>query len=305
MENEFVVFAFSGVLPNSGRAVAAEYSFTLEQIPGAVPGTGPEAAVASYRMRAAVALGEAAPVTGRGEIIVDETAISRVDLFTEVDVLNVSFVQDAADAEEFFSFNLRFEAPGDTLDAPVLPGPAQLDRFEFVQGVFFEQTGMGGMQAQRPIAIDEVEGSTRTAPISAGVTVAQAQQVALIYEAARDRDGVIDEPGLNYWIDQREEGLSARALARVFLDSREFEASFGDPDTLTNEGLVRVLFENVLERAPDADGLGFWINELARPDFDRADLVLAFAAAPENVEGLPILATLAEVDDGRWAFLEG
>ncbi len=305
METDVIVFTFSGVLPSSGRRISAEFTYTRDQFPAEVPDSSPGDDVALYRTRGTVTLGDAAPVSGPGEIIVDDTATSRVDFFSEVDVLNVSFVQDAADAAEFFSFNLRFEAPGDTLANASPPGAAALDRFEFVQGVYLEQTDPDGSQSQRPIEITEVSGGRRTETITVGLTVAQAQQVALIYEAALDRDGLIDEPGLNYWIDQRELGLSARGLAQIFLDSREFERSFGDPDRLTNSELVEQLFENVLDRAPDPSGVSFWVNELARPDFDRADLVLAFAESAENVAGLPIIGNLTEVSDGQWAFVTG
>ncbi|MEM9147660.1 MAG: DUF4214 domain-containing protein [Pseudomonadota bacterium] len=100
-----------------------------------------------------------------------------------------------------------------------------------------------------------------------------------------------------------------RQLADAFLLSDEFNESFGEPfDTedpryLEDEAFVRVLYENVLDREADQGGLDFWRSVLDRPDFDRQDLLLAFSASIENVEGSPEVETLSEVGAGDWAFL--
>ncbi len=146
------------------------------------------------------------------------------------------------------------------------------------------------------------------AGVDGRITPNQAQQVAYLYEAGLDRDGNIDLPGLNFWIDRREEGLSERALSDAFLRSPEFNDSFGEPfdtgapDYLDDEALVIALYENVLDREFDQPGLDFWLGVLQQPNVDRADLLLAFAASDENVGGSPFVETLIEAEPGEWAF---
>lgn len=135
------------------------------------------------------------------------------------------------------------------------------------------------------------------------LTADQGQRVAYLYEAALDRDGNLDLPGLNFWIDQREAGLSEHALAERFLDSPEFEASIGGPDeTLVDRELVAQLYLNVLDRPGEENGIQFWTAALADPNFDRADLLLEFADSPENLAGSPEIEGIGEIAPGLWDF---
>ncbi len=127
--------------------------------------------------------------------------------------------------------------------------------------------------------------------------------MAYLYEAGLDRNGNIDLPGLNYWIDLREAGFAEKDLAWAFLSSNEFEAAFGAPETLSDRGLVEQLYWNVLDRQGEAAGVDFWEGVLGQPGYDRADLLLAFALSPENVAGSPFVEDLAEVAPGVWDFL--
>ena len=157
-----------------------------------------------------------------------------------------------------------------------------------------------------------------------GLDVEEAREIALLYEAGLDRDGDIDLPGLNFWIDAREAGLSKRGLAAEFLNSEEFQASaeafLGDGTDLTDETVrdqlvfsdedyVSLLYENVLERTPDAGGLAFWLGILegfadnpGEADTARERLLLAFAQSEENVAGSPAIETMTEIAPGDWAF---
>jgi T5SS/PEP-CTERM-associated repeat protein len=134
------------------------------------------------------------------------------------------------------------------------------------------------------------------------VSQEQAETVALLFEAALDRDGEIDPEGLNFWIDEREAGLTERELAGAFLEAPEFEEDFGDPDTLSDEAFLGVLYENILDREGEQAGIDFWAGILADPAVTREEILLAFAVSPENVAGSPEVETLAEVEDGIWAF---
>ncbi|MEO0995607.1 MAG: DUF4214 domain-containing protein [Pseudomonadota bacterium] len=138
--------------------------------------------------------------------------------------------------------------------------------------------------------------------VGEGATVARAQRVAYLYEAGLDRDGNIDLPGLNFWIDRAEDGLTNRQIAQAFIDSLEFEESFGDPDTLNDFSFVTVLYENVLDRTADDAGRNFWLSVLQQPDVDRAQLLLAFADSNENRTASAFVQNLEESDPGVWDF---
>ncbi len=152
------------------------------------------------------------------------------------------------------------------------------------------------------------EGSLVFMTAGSEVSVDQAQTVALLYEAAFDRDGDIDETGLNFWIDRREgdggPALTERELAAAFLASDEFIAAFGQISGIESEELVRLLYRNILDREGEAEGVAFWTGLLEDPagDFAPPDALLAFAESSENREATPLVDTLAEVDDGVWAF---
>lgn len=171
----------------------------------------------------------------------------------------------------------------------ILPGV--IDRFEF-SGDDGGDGGDGGGD----------DGGGDDGGLGQGLTVAEAKTVARLYEAGLDRDGNIDTPGLNFWIDGRENGLSERDLAFAFIGSNEFADSFGAPESLSDRAFVEVMYLNVLDRDGEVGGVNFWTAVLEGPDFDRADVLLAFAGSPENIAGTPLVETLAEVSAGEWDF---
>jgi len=152
------------------------------------------------------------------------------------------------------------------------------------------------------------DGRFRDCTLGSGLSPDDARTVALLFEAALNRDGAIGLEGLNFWIDKREEGLSERALAQNFLVSPEFRANFGEavdagsPDFLADRALVEVLFRNVLDRDGAEPGIDFWTARVAAPEFSRADLLIAFAESAENIAGSPFVETLSEVEPGFWDF---
>ncbi|MGF1445026.1 MAG: Ig-like domain-containing protein [Pikeienuella sp.] len=140
-------------------------------------------------------------------------------------------------------------------------------------------------------------------PAPDGITLGEAQTIAYLYEAGLDRDGDIDEPGLNFWIDRLAEGVPLEAIANAFLESEEFEESFGDIEELETLEYVDLLFANVLERPGDDLGRGFWLGRLADPDFTEANALIEFAISPENLAGSPAVADLSyDTNTGDWVF---
>ncbi|MEM9145640.1 MAG: DUF4214 domain-containing protein [Pseudomonadota bacterium] len=169
-----------------------------------------------------------------------------------------------------------------------------------------DQQPFGGRFAEgETLAFDGIRGIELQGP---GLSIGEARTVARLYEAGLDRNGNIDLPGLNFWIDQRGAGLTERALAQAFLGSAEFEAAFGDaldpgdPRFLTDRDLVQQLFRNVLDREGEQAGVDFWVGQLQTPAVTRADMLLAFAESPENIAGTPLVDTLVEDTTGDWFF---
>lgn len=130
-----------------------------------------------------------------------------------------------------------------------------------------------------------------------------AATVAYLYEAGLDRDGAIDLPGLNFWIGQREAGMSELALAQAFLDSDEFRAVVGNHTAMSDRQLVEALYRNVLNRDGEAAGVDFWTDAASDPAYSDAHLLLAFAESPENVTASPGVAALIETEPGLWDFM--
>lgn len=132
-----------------------------------------------------------------------------------------------------------------------------------------------------------------------------AERVALLYEAALNRDGNIDLPGLNFYIDVTErDGLSDEFLAQDLMTSPEFTASFGDANTLTNADFLEQIYLNVLDRASDAAGRQFYLDLLDAGTITKALALADIAVSPENTtESTAVLMGLYESADGDWDFL--
>ncbi len=104
-----------------------------------------------------------------------------------------------------------------------------------------------------------------------------ASAVARVYQATLGRHP--EEAGLAYWRGQVEAGFSLRDLVPLFLSSPESQARYGAQD---DAGFLTTLYQNVLERAPDAGGYAYWGQNLAA-GMARADVVMLFSQSPEFV----------------------
>ena len=102
-------------------------------------------------------------------------------------------------------------------------------------------------------------------------------QAFRLYQAAFDR--VPDLPGLGFWIKYMDLGLSVNGAAEQFMASPEFKTMYqGTDDT----AYITKLYSNVLHRAPEQSGLGFWINALEVLHTTRAEVLGFFSESPEN-----------------------
>ena len=132
-----------------------------------------------------------------------------------------------------------------------------------------------------------------------------AERVALLYEAALNRDGNIDLPGLNFYIDVTErDNLSDEFLAQDLMTSPEFTASFGDANTLSNSDFLEQIYLNVLDRPSDAAGRQFYLDLLDDGTITKALALADIAISPENTtESVEVLMRRYENSAGEWSFV--
>ena len=105
-------------------------------------------------------------------------------------------------------------------------------------------------------------------------------QVFRLYQASLGRAS--DAWGLGYWMDRADNGTSMRMIAEEFLTQKEFYEIYGENSS--NEVFLGKLYENVLNRQPDAEGFAYWMYRLTGTveDSNRAQVMLEFSESVEN-----------------------
>jgi hypothetical protein len=142
-------------------------------------------------------------------------------------------------------------------------------------------------------------------------------QIAAFYQAVLGR--VPDLPGLQYWEADLAKGDSLANIAAGFVTSGEFLARFPSASLTPDKGgphdtaFVTALYNNILDRAPDAGGLAYWVNSLATGAETRNTLLIAFTGSAENLSyitaadgALPLAATVLPLGTAtQWLVNEG
>lgn len=124
------------------------------------------------------------------------------------------------------------------------------------------------------------------------------QAVALLYDSAVGR--LPDTSGLTFWSEQVESG--ARTLSQVadeFAASGEFTNAVAGKD---NGQLVDFMYQNTLDRGPDASGRAFWVSQLDA-GLTRGALLLSFSQGAEHygLKAADIIGGIKVVDDASGA----
>jgi len=110
----------------------------------------------------------------------------------------------------------------------------------------------------------------------------------MLYKAAFNREP--DTPGLGFWINKMDGGMSYNTVAQNFINSQEFKDAYGGSNPSVNT-LVTKLYNNVLIRNPDGVGLAFWQEKLTTGGWTVADVLGYFATSAENVTNVtPLIA---------------
>ena len=87
-----------------------------------------------------------------------------------------------------------------------------------------------------------------------------------------------DNGGLAFWNAEVDRGMSLAAVSASFARSPEFVDLYGP---LGDPAFVELVYQNVLERSPDAGGFSHWSAQLASGASDRGGVMLAFSDSPE------------------------
>ncbi|MEQ5801217.1 DUF4214 domain-containing protein [Halomonas sp. H10-9-1] len=114
-------------------------------------------------------------------------------------------------------------------------------------------------------------------PFQARLNRGQVEDMALLYEAALDREP--DEPGLNYFVGNMRDGQSLQDIARSFYQADEFRSQFDDFD---DANYINQLYENVLGRQADRAGIDYWLNDIQNNGRSHAEVLVSFAQSEEN-----------------------
>ncbi|MEO1944494.1 MAG: DUF4214 domain-containing protein [Candidatus Thioglobus sp.] len=105
-----------------------------------------------------------------------------------------------------------------------------------------------------------------------------AGQAYRIYKAAFDRTP--DLTGLGYWINDLDAGASLLDVSAGFTHSNEFYGLYGENSS--NLDFITLLYNNVLDRAPDESGYAYWLNELDNGINTREGILIGFSESAEN-----------------------
>ncbi|WP_421120788.1 DUF4214 domain-containing protein [Aquihabitans daechungensis] len=87
-----------------------------------------------------------------------------------------------------------------------------------------------------------------------------------------------DTNGLNYWLNRRRSGWTLSRISDNFAASSEFKRRYG---SLSNTNYVKLVYQNVLNRPPDSDGLAYWKGQLDAKKKSRGQVMLNFSDSNE------------------------
>ncbi|HEX7133617.1 MAG TPA: DUF4214 domain-containing protein [Iamia sp.] len=100
--------------------------------------------------------------------------------------------------------------------------------------------------------------------------------VVRLYRAYYLRDPEVG--GFDYWLAQRRSGRSLAWVSDSFARAPEFAQKYG---TLTHEGFVRRVYQNVLGRPGEESGVQYWTSQIATGRKTRGGVMLGFSESAE------------------------
>ncbi len=88
-----------------------------------------------------------------------------------------------------------------------------------------------------------------------------------------------DAVGLGYWLDQIDHHATQPSLVAAVMASQEFQTLYQELDTTE---WVSMLYENVLQRAPDLGGLEYWVAALTEGQLTQQEVAQSFVYSAEH-----------------------
>jgi hypothetical protein len=86
-----------------------------------------------------------------------------------------------------------------------------------------------------------------------------------------------DTDGLSYWINNKLNGMSLNDISDQFASVQEFSDKYG---SLNNSGFINLVYNNVLSRNPDSEGVTYWNNQMTA-GMSRGEVMTGFSESPE------------------------
>lgn len=128
------------------------------------------------------------------------------------------------------------------------------------------------------LAVLAVPSTPAAAQSSSASCAAITDSVTRLYSAFFLRQP--DPSGNAFWVERYMTGQVGLAhMASSFAESSEFQRRYGQLD---DEGFVRLVYENVLDRQPDGSGLAFWTGRLGQ-GWTRGMVMIGFSESSEYV----------------------
>lgn len=139
----------------------------------------------------------------------------------------------------------------------------------------------------------EAELATGEAALASGQSKAAFIESLMMSPASADLAGPVarlyqayflrrpDTGGFDFWMDayRKRDPWTFIAISNFFATSNEFRQRYG---ALNNEQFVTLIYNNILNRAPDSTGLSFWLSELTDGRRSRGQVMADFSESPEN-----------------------
>lgn len=109
-----------------------------------------------------------------------------------------------------------------------------------------------------------------------------------LYVSALDR--APDAMGLAYWASRLTDGMSIQEIAKSFFSQAETVLEYANAKSTTD--FVTLAYRNTFERAPDADGLKYWVSELDAGRVTKDSFLLSFIGGARSPSGDPLDAQM-------------
>jgi hypothetical protein len=96
-----------------------------------------------------------------------------------------------------------------------------------------------------------------------------------------------DAGGLCFWSNRLRDGWSLLDVSEFFVESDEFEETYGgfdlkgDEDSIDAAEFVSLVYRNVLNREADAAGAAFWTRQLQSERYSPAEMLIGFSESQE------------------------